>query len=236
MIEVLSDRDTPLTVHLLVRESVFKGVRDDFLIASLAAELDNEGILSIRTTDAETTPLLITDEAVVSVVSSGDQVAGLTLDDAEFVASAHEQWNDQWENAEDVSLRTPGRRQVIDTLSGEFGSAVASDFQTILGSLATARGDDEVDKVVVALLAAAKNEELLYDISKWGEDVGLASKATFSRMKTNLEQRGLIETEKVPIDIGRPRLRLVLGNDQLREADSEDIASVAQSLLSSTAL
>ena len=62
----------------------------------------------------------------------------------------------------------------------------------------------------LCLLAAARNEQLLYDVSRWGEEVGLASKATFSRTKTALENAGLVGTEKVPIDVGRPRLRLTL--------------------------
>jgi len=74
---------------------------------------------------------------------------------------------------------------------------------------------------------------LLYDISKWGEDVGIASKATFSRTKTRLEELGLIDTEKVPIDVGRPRLRLKLGDERLHDADAEEIASVAQSMIAS---
>lgn len=50
----------------------------------------------------------------------------------------------------------------------------------------------------ISLLVVAKNEELLYDISKWGKDAGVASKATFSRMKQQLEEMGLVNTEKVP--------------------------------------
>ena len=98
----------------------------------------------------------------------------------------------------------------------------------------TARGDEEdLSEVTVALLVAAKNEQLLYDISKWGEDTGVASKATFSRTKTNLEERGLIDTEKVPIDVGRPRLRLKLADDRLTNVSAAELASVAQSVLAS---
>ena len=79
---------------------------------------------------------------------------------------------------------------------------------------------------------AAKHEQLLYDISRWGEDAGVASKATFSRTKTHLEERGLLETEKVPIDVGRPRLRLLVGDERLGEVDAEELASVARELLS----
>jgi len=101
----------------------------------------------------------------------------------------------------------------------------------MLDSLETARGDDRLDEVTVSLLVAAKNEALLYDISKWGEDTGVASKATFSRTKTQLEEKGLIETEKVPIEVGRPRLRLTLADRRLQSADSDQIASAAQSIL-----
>jgi hypothetical protein len=87
--------------------------------------------------------------------------------------------------------------------------------------------DDNLDEVAISLLVAAKHEVQLYDISKWGEDVGLASKATFSRTKTRLEDQGLLDTEKIPMDVSRPRLRLQLGNERLNEASTDQLASVA---------
>ena len=62
--------------------------------------------------------------------------------------------------------------------------------------------------------------------------MGLASKATFSRMKGRLEEQGVIATEKVPIDVGRPRLRLRLG-DQLRDEEISDLPATAQKMLAS---
>jgi hypothetical protein len=85
--------------------------------------------------------------------------------------------------------------------------------------------------VTLSLLVAARNDVLLYDISKWGEDAGIASKATFSRTKTELEEQGAIETEKVPIDVGRPRLRLRLGDERLRAAAPGRLAAVAAEVL-----
>jgi predicted transcriptional regulator len=108
-----------------------------------------------------------------------------------------------------------------------------TDFRTVLESIESMGDDDELDEVEVNLLVAAKHEQLLYDISRWGEDAGVASKATFSRTKNHLEEKGLIETEKIPIDVGRPRLRLLLGDERLREAEAEELASVAQSMSSS---
>ena len=208
--------------------------RADFLVASTAAELLVTDVLSLRTTDElfENT-LLVTEKSVVAVVEAGERVAGLVTDDTEFVAAARERWSNAWEGADEFSLRTPARSHVEESLETEFGPDVVSDFRMMLGTLDTAHGDgDGFDEVVVSLLAAAKHEQLQYEISKWGEDVGVASKATFSRTKTMLEECGLIDTEKVPIDVGRPRLRLLLGDERLHDADADELVGVAQGLLS----
>ena len=234
LIAVLDDLDNPPTVRLLADEDALKNVMDDFLVASVAADLMEAGTLSIRTTAEEgASPLLITDGAVIAVVNAGAQVAGLATEEQRFVKSAREQYTTAWGHAPAYNLRTPPISLVRETLTAEFGEAVESDFNSVLASLETARGDGEgLDEVTISLLVAAKNELLLYDVSKWGEDVGVASKATFSRTKTNLEDMGLLDTQKVPIDVGRPRLRLLLGDERLRDADADDFASVTQGLLS----
>lgn len=236
LIEVLRALDDPPRVRLLVEESVLKWLRNDFVLASTAADLIGAETLSLRTTDESfENMLIVADEEVVSVVPAGETVAGLVSDDSEFVDAAHNRWTSAWEAGEEFRLRTPAYSQVADSLTAEFGGDVESDFEVMVGALATTRSaESSLDEVDVSVLVAAKHEEMLYDVSKWGEREGVASKATFSRRKNHLEERGLIETEKVPIDVGRPRLRLLLGDGQLREADTEELVSVATSLLSTS--
>jgi len=69
-----------------------------------------------------------------------------------------------------------------------------------------------IDDISVALVAAAHSGALLNDLSSWAKEVGLASKATFSRRKQNLEDEGIIYTERVPIEVGRPKQRLKLSD------------------------
>jgi hypothetical protein len=234
LVEVASafDGDLP-PMRMIADESVLKSVMDDFMIASNAADLIDAGSLSMRTTEANVdNSLLVTSDAVRAVVTAGDRVAALTTDDDDFVDSAFDTYTDLWESAPEFKLRTPPISRVRDTLDSDIGEASREDFDSVLASLETARGDGEgLDEVTISLLVAAKNDVLLYDISKWGEDVGIASKATFSRTKTKLEDMGLIDTEKVPIDVGRPRLRLKLGDDQLKSANTDQLASVAMSML-----
>jgi hypothetical protein len=233
LVDVLEASPEPPTVRLFAAESALKELMDDFLVASAVADLMDDGTLAVRTlTSVPNNALLLSPESVVSLVDSGDGVAGLTTTADSFVASTYDHYDARWKRAPEFSLRTPPRSRVMETLKADIGADTAADFAGVLDSLESARGDGQgLDEVTISLLVAARNGELLYDISKWGEDVGLASKATFSRTKTRLEDTGLIETEKVPIDVGRPRLRLMPGDSRLQEATVEDIAGVAKEQL-----
>ena len=233
-VSVATDFDGELpTVYMLADERTLKDVMDDFIVASNAADLIDAGALELRTLDeAPENSLLVTEESVVAIVHAGDRVGGLFTDDDEFVEATIETYESRWEAADAFNLRTPPITRVRQTLADEISADAEDDFSSILSSLETARGDgDGLDEVTISLLVAARNEALLYDISKWGEDVGIASKATFSRTKTKLEDMGLIDTEKVPIGVGRPRLRLKIGDDRLADADNGQLATVAQSIL-----
>ncbi len=226
------DGDLP-SVRMLADERTLKDVMDDFIVASNAADLINEEVLELRTIEAvPENSLLVTENQVVAVVHAGDRVGGLVTEDDEFVTKTQTTYSERWADAQAYNLRTPPISEVKTTLAEDISTDAQEDFSSILHSLETARGDgDGLDEVTISLLVAAKNDALLYDISKWGEDVGIASKATFSRTKTKLEDMGLIDTEKVPIDVGRPRLRLKIGDERLRDADNGQLASVAQSIL-----
>jgi hypothetical protein len=233
LVSVASTLEARPTVRVVAQEPVLKDVMDDFIVASNAADLVAAGSLFLRTNDVSAeSALVVTRETVLAIVTAGDSVAALTTEDDEFVRTAFDAYRDDWEEAEEYRLRTPPLSRVRETMSEELSPGMREDFDDVLASLQTARGDgDGLDEVTISLLVAAKNDVLLYDISKWGEDVGIASKATFSRTKTKLEELGLIDTEKVPIDVGRPRLRLKLGEERLQSVDATELASVAQSLL-----
>ena len=229
LIELSSEVESPPTIRLLVEERTLKAVLSDFLIASNAADLVTDDVLTIRTVDSgPENSLVITPNKVIALVTIGDTVAGLDTDDPGFVDVAYGAYESEWEAGEPYTLRTPPLSRIRTTLADELGSNVADDFDTILETLPTTGANgDEIDEVTLCLLVAAKNEVLLYDISKWGEDVGIASKATFSRTKTRLEDMGVIDTEKVPIDVGRPRLRLKLDEDGLAQASIDELANMA---------
>ncbi|MFB6140425.1 MAG: transcriptional regulator TbsP [Halosimplex sp.] len=233
LIFCLHDVEDPPTVRLLAPRDPIKDVLADFIVAGHAADLIEAGTLALRVLDeVPEASLLVTESTVVSLVAVDARVGGLTATDESFVEAVRDRYEREWEAAEAYSLRTPALSRVRETLAADIGADTAEDFDAVLDALDVAKGDGEgLDEVAIALLVAARNGQLLYDMSKWGEDVGLASKATFSRMKTRLEDSGLVETEKVPIDVGRPRLRLRLSDRALADADLAELASVAQERL-----
>jgi hypothetical protein len=232
LVRHLSGDDGPM-VRVLADDQSLKEVMDDFLVAGPAADLLAADRLALRTvTDAPQNSLLVSSTGVVSVVQAVESVAGLTTTDEDFVRDAYDHFQAIYEAATEFTLRTPPLSAVLDSLASEIGEETAADFEAVLDSLETARGNGEgLDEVTISLLVAARNGELLYDISKWGEDVGLASKATFSRTKTHLEDEGLVDTEKVPIDVGRPRLRLMPGDDRLTNGSPGAMATTAATML-----
>ena len=234
LVEVATSHDGDLpAIRLLAEERMLKDVMGDFLVASNTADLVEADTLELRTLEDTRSSMLVTDDHTVALIEAGDHVGGLATDDDEFTSAAYDSVQADWDDANAFKLRTPGISRVRQTLDDEISPEVEDDFNDVLASLDTARGDGEgLDEVTISLLVAAKNKVLLYDISKWGEDVGIASKATFSRTKTKLEDMGLIDTEKVPIDVGRPRLRLKLADDRLQDAPPSELANVAESILS----
>lgn len=235
LIEVVAarDREQPM-IRLFANDRTLKDAFEDFLTASNTADLIEQDVLSVRAGNLSHNTLVVTEETVFALVAVEQRAAALASEDDAFMTAVETTYENRWESADPYPLRTPPISRVRETLEEEIDAETREDFDRMLNALeAIPNGADELNEVTISLLVAAKNNVLLYDISRWGEDVGIASKATFSRTKTQLEDRGLIDTEKVPINVGRPRLRLQLGDERLRDADAEEFISLVRDELSS---
>jgi hypothetical protein len=236
LVAVLRNLNDPPPVKLLAAEDALKSVMSDFLVAGPAADLTTADQLAVRANTTQPEGFVFLAENAISFVVAGDmQTAGLTTDDSTFVKQISKDYTTAWEDAAEFALRTPPISQVRESLDDELSPDIRADFDAVLHSLETARGDENgLDAVTISLLVAAKNEALLYDLGKWGENVGLASRTTFSRVKTDLEELGIIDTEKTPTDVGRPRQRLVFSDERLHDAKAPQLASIARNILPET--
>ena len=202
-------------VRILSDQVRMKDIMGDFLIASRIGGLVESDDCEIRTIESYDRNPIIASEAGISfwTHSTDGQVAIFDSISSE-IEGVIESLDNDWESAAQFSWRTPGLPRLRRTMKKELGQEFREDFDSILSSFDELRGTGgDFNEVSIALLAAARNELLLYDVAHWGEDVGLASRATFTRKKHVLENIDVIETSKQTVDIGRPRQRLHLVDD-----------------------
>lgn len=222
-------------VEVLVDESTAKAIRESFLLAARVADLLEDGTLDVGVASPETpfSTLLVGTNDVRSIVSiTGGAVTELRSDaDEATVEALREEFRDLWEDADEFAVRTPAYSAMLETLDDRLGEPMRADVERVFEEAAGVRGDeDAVRPVQLSLLLGAKNEVQFYELGLWGESEGVASRAKFSREKQALEEHGLIDTEKVPTDVGRPRQRLVLG-EELDGMDALELTSAARSVL-----
>ncbi|PSP74921.1 hypothetical protein BRC81_17260 [Halobacteriales archaeon QS_1_68_20] len=210
---------------MLAREPVYKNVIDDFPLASELADLVEREVVRCRTSDdLGRNPVLVTDGRLVVRIAAGNFVEHAATEDESFVSSVRAAYEERWAGADSFEIRTPARSRLRDSLTDDenLGEAVWEDFAALLRHVEA--DGAEVDEVTLTVIAAARNGSQLYHLSRWGKEVGLASKATFSRMKSQLEEQGIVETVRVPVEVGRPRQRLTLPDD-LVEADAKSLVA-----------
>ena len=217
------------TLHVLAPGARLRSFRESFRVASRAGDLVGREEVIFRAHDDDPgTTVLVGSEAAYVPVSVGTVRSVVPVTDEPFHEEALEWAEQRWADAGPFSLRTPPLSMVRETLEAEFGADARESFDRALAT--TERGNEtEFDEVIAAIVVAAHHECLHYDLSRWGEDIGFASKATFSRKKKRLEEMGVIETEKVSVEMGRPRQRLVLRDTYHRQVREEGIESVITS-------
>lgn len=219
--------ETPPALRVIAPGTRLRSFRSSFRVAARTAELTDAGQLTLRSHELEPSTALVTTETAVYVpLAVGSARSITTVDDPSFHEEAYAWSVERWEAGESFSLRTPPLAAIRQTLRGEFGAPMRESFDAALTTLD--RGDEEAfDPVMAVVVVAAHHECLHYDLSRWGERVGFASKATFSRKKKKLERLGVVETEKVSVERGRPRQRLLMTDEYREKSIDSIVASVA---------
>ncbi|HZD43033.1 MAG TPA: DUF5821 family protein, partial [Methanomicrobiales archaeon] len=145
------DDDLP-ELRVLATPDVLKATVEDFILASQAADLIEDGTLSLRTTiDTARSSLLIGDEQIMTVVTLDTALTGLHSTDDDFVETVRTAFMDEWDAGDEFTLRTPPLSRVRETLRDDFGEDVEDDFISMLESVETVPGeDDELNEVVIA--------------------------------------------------------------------------------------
>lgn len=232
LVEVAADRSNGSQFRFLGENDDLSRTLDDFLLESRVAGLVADGALTLRTTTDPLPETAIVEAGRVTVLVAADDVTGaLEADEGPFVDELSEKYERHWERASTYSLRSPPRSCIVEDAREHVSTAFATDLEATFDGADRLRWSDNLDPLAVCLLVGARHEVQMHDVGRWGEHVGLASRSSFSRTKQRLEDAGLLDTERVPQGVGRPRQRLVQCDADLADVDPADLVAVARSRL-----
>jgi len=213
-----SDPPVP-TLRLLAREPVLEAILGEFHAASRAAGLRAADRLALRVLpEPATNSLLVGGGRAAVVVADDDRRLVVAETDSGTAATVRDGYRGTWTDAEPYTLRTPARARVWAAFADRFDAAFARDLHALLDAGGEIRRGDPCDHFVRPYLVGARREAYHYDLRRAGEEAGLASQATFSRVKAALVEDGVVETTRVRRRVGRPRQRLALADDRLQVA------------------
>jgi len=219
-------------LRVLADETTLLRFQRDFLAAATAAELAADDQLAVRTDEAtQGTTVLASRDGVFVPVWTADTEPAVATGGTEFATDVFATCTQAWRTQEPFRLQTPPLSTVEETLTAEFGEDAVADFWTALATAADQDDPTAFDPVTTVLLVAASYDRLHYDVSNWGERLGVASKATFSRKKKRLEEQDVIETSQEASRPGRPRQRLSLTTDYERRVAEAGFEAVVADVL-----
>lgn len=225
----LDNVDTIDRVEVLTDDDTATELRDHFLIGTILREYTRDETMEIRT---ESTPLptLILSGSAVAAVTGFPDFRQIVLETAnkDSIEENTEAFSQLFEGASTVELRQPPYTELVNELEERFDGAVRADFEEGL----QAASDSDLPSLslhpsAIGILVGALHELQFYEVGRWGEDTRMASKATFSRMKQRLEEVDVIEVESVQRQVGRPRHRLLAGEELEEAHDMRDMVEEA---------
>ncbi|MDZ5810950.1 DUF5821 family protein [Halorubrum sp. AD140] len=252
---VAAAADLP-ALTVLATDGVVDAVVERFHAASRLAALAEAGVCDLRTLPEPQPNAVLAGRSsgFVLVASPSDDDGGpwRPVGDDPTLRERY----DQLVAAADVRrLRTPSRRRIHDAFRERSDSDLADD---VIRALDADRHAEDVDRRASEDAAAAAADATLdgvslpdapldlagarfrayvvgthrgaldRDLRRACEDAGLGSRATFTRIKRELREVGLLGTESVSQPVGRPRERLV-ARGALADADGP-VAAVAAAL------
>ena len=198
-------------LHLLVTASVSLAIEDRFPTAAQLADLRAAGRVAAHTANDPLEGTLCGGAVVGMVFAQAQEWTLLPLEPALWRNWIDQTWRSVVTGTSTMQLPRVGYAHLRSTLAAQVSPAVASHFDRLVRTARRELGDEaDIDPTAVALLATAYHGGQLAEVTAWGTEVGVASRATFSRVKSQLVDVGVIETAPVPQEVGRPRLRLQL--------------------------
>lgn len=227
-----ADPPSGVDCRLLVDETVGDRLRSDFLVESRVAEAVANGSLSVRTApDGLDDHVVVAPERTWVLVAVDEETTTMAAEDAELVGALRRKYADRWSDATPLDHRSPPLGRFERTVERELSEEAAGDLRAAVRGADRLRWGERPDPTDLLLLVAARHGTEFHAATAVAESTGLASRSSCSRAKQRLEKAGLVETERIPQGVGRPRQRLVSGAAWLTDTPGEELVHTAREQL-----
>lgn len=222
---------SPVGVRLLAHEELLRETRRDFFLSTRIADVVTDPAGGVRTLpDQYGDTVVVGPDTTFALATGGDAAAGIAAAADTGAETLWTEYDRLFDEAETMGLRVPGRTALLDDAAETLGEELATSLAAAATAADDGDGGDLTDGISLLVLIGAAHGRQFYTLGSWAEDAGVASKATVSRAKQRLEDAGLVETEKVPADVGRPRQRLRLTDESLANANGQRLYEVVAAI------
>lgn len=218
------------TLRVVARESALDEALSEFHAATRAAGLDAiDRIVLQPLSEPATNALLVGEEKAAALVDSPNGWFAVGESDPE-VATTLRASHVPGEDEPTYRNRAPTRSEIYVAFRDRFDAELAREVLALVDATDELYREDACNQLVCPYLVGARHGVHHYDLRRAGEESGLASQATFSRIKVGLVEDGVIDTERVQRTVGRPRQRIVLGDERLVDAPLEAYPDIVADL------
>lgn len=223
------------TVRLLLSSTATDGVEEDFLLETTVAEARSRDRLAVRVASSPLEDRLVVTADDARVLVPVEWTVGLfDVREDDLHAALSEKYEAHWDDGAELSTRAPPRTSLFEAAADRLSESFVDDLDAALSGADRLEWYGTPTPVELSLVVAARSNEHLYDLSRWGEDAEFASRSSLSRSKNDLESAGVLAIRNDPQERGRPRQRLLVGDERLEDADAEELVALLRSLLDET--
>ncbi|WP_418284606.1 transcriptional regulator TbsP domain-containing protein [Halorubrum sp. DTA46] len=226
------------TLTVLADDRVVDAVTERFVSASRLAALVESGCCRLRTgVEPQPAAVLAGRDAGCVLVepgpprARGDDTGVGSVIRIGSDPTLRERYAHLADASEERLLRTPSRHRAFDAFRDRCGEAVAAAVVRAIDARPDPSVDDAADARTRAYAVGVRHGALDHALRRACEDAGLGSRATFTRIKRELREADLLETEAVPQPVGRPRERLVARGALAVAEDPEAVVTAIRSEL-----
>lgn len=208
-------RDTQITIYT-TNETV-STICSDFIHRAVLTELRNTNKIDVYETGAHGRNIVLTTDTAYIAAMITNQIALFSTTNEETLTAITEHIKKEKQSRvkeTDSKPYTEIKQQLIETTNESFITSFEAGVDEVL------KRDTELPIQQLFVVVAAYEDTLQKQVSEGLSEAGVASIAGVSRAKKELQNKGVITTMKVPVDVGRPKHRLQLTENTRNNTES----------------